>query len=777
LGIAVPPSPTPALPLGGVLPTGDISPIRVEVFQILNPRFGTDDPEIPLVADKETRIRVYVRLADTITSRPVKVQVEAIRGGLGGQVLEPCFLFFTEVERTIAPTPGETADIIMEARDDLSRTFNFRVPKYCPAVDAGDTLFRVTVSGPECPTCALNNVMLKNARFHTVRAIKIKPYVVRYVDPASTHDGKAPAKDIAANFSRLFDIYPISNLAIQTWGEWDTPDDIDLDWPDTDEGKASFAENWAALHDYFIATYGLDDVDSNMAIVHKDIVSCRGRSIGVHSIQGGACGTYSHELGHTIGLPHSSDFHGECDGGSCQPEWPYGHGSFVGQGYDRLRPNQLITPEGAVADGNVISFWHSHDFMSYGDCEEYAPAYGSDTGPYCKTWISPLHYAKLAQRIQCGDIARFPDAQCLVENEPWNALYANRTPAEWAATPLEEWRLFEQVGDPYESRYQVRAASLGQTPNYLHVNARIWPDGRTELRPLFTRALPPAPSRDRVGRGSHQIELLDAAGAVLFSRGVDPSPILGDHGDPASGWYLNETLPWDARTSRVVIRRGGQVLAERTVTGSAPTVRLLSPNGGERLDGAGRFTITWDASDPDGDPLSFLIDYSPDGGRTWEALVRNVRGTSHSAALSELRGTTNGLIRVHASDGVNTSADVSDAAFIVPRRAPMAEIETPAAGATLRIGQPLELRGAALDAEDGLLPDAALQWSSSLTGRIGAGSELIGVQLGAGEHVVTLTATDSDGQTATASVRVIVGGSGPSPAPMRIRTWSGPIPY
>jgi hypothetical protein len=764
------------LGLGAVVPDGDLSPVRVEVFQIINQRVGTNDPEIPLVSDKETRLRVYVHLANSTGPRQTTVRVEPLQGGIGTQPQAPCFLFFNEVQKTVQPSPLDPDDFIMDARDDLSKTFNFTIPKYCPVVNEGNVTFRVTVVGPECPQCGMNNVTHKSATFYPVRSIWIKPYVVTYDQPGSPHDGKAPAADIAANFSRLYEIYPISGLSIHPWGAWSTPPEIVLDWnTNTEEGAASFKENWAALHDYFIATYGIDDVDSNMAIVHSDIVSCRGRSIGLHSIQGGGCGTYSHELGHTIGLPHASDFHGECDGGSCAPDWPYPHGGLAGLGFDRDRPNQFIGPTGVVIDGNNISFWHSHDFMSYGDCEEYAPGYGSGTEPFCKGWISPLHYAWIAQRLACGEIARYPDADCLVTNEPWNTLYLNRSMAEWASTPIEDLRLLAQAGAaaPSDSAI-VRAASLQSERPYLHLNARLWPDGTTDLRPLFVRTSEPAPARDRLGRGSHAIELLDANGTVLFSRGVDPLPIAPDHGDAASGWYLNEVLPWHPNTARVVIRTGNQVVAERAVAGSAPQVRLLTPNDGTTLTSARSLTVQWEGFDPDGDELAYWLDYSADGGRTWQALARNLRGSSYDVSLNELRGTPAGLIRVLSSDGINTTEDVSDQPFVVAAHAPAVEISLPTAGVTLRAGEPIELRGAAFDVEDGLLPDGALSWSSTLGGPLGTGDHLQGIRLSSGEHVITLAATDRDGQIGTVSISVLV--VEPEPAAMKTRISTAAMP-
>jgi len=65
------------------------------------------------------------------------------------------------------------------------------------------------------------------------------------------------------------------------------------------------------------------------------------------------------------------------------------------------------------------------------------------------------------------------------------------------------------------------------------------------------------------------------------------------------------------------------------------------------------------------------------------------------------------------------------------------------------------VRGYALDGEDGMLTGAALSWTSSLDGPLGAGSPLLAT-LSEGMHILTLTATDSQGHSRSASVTVTV---------------------
>ena len=80
---------------------------------------------------------------------------------------------------------------------------------------------------------------------------------------------------------------------------------------------------------------------------------------------------------------------------------------------------------------------------------------------------------------------------------------------------------------------------------------------------------------------------------------------------------------------------------------------------------------------------------------------------------------------VVASDGVNTSQDVSDAVFNVESKPPDASILYPQDGITSAPGSLLVLEGMATDLEDGpLTGDLQFTWSSSLDGELGIGRKL-----------------------------------------------------
>ena len=96
------------------------------------------------------------------------------------------------------------------------------------------------------------------------------------------------------------------------------------------------------------------------------------------------------------------------------------------------------------------------------------------------------------------------------------------------------------------------------------------------------------------------------------------------------------------------------VVAERPVSFHSPEVVVHYPNGGELLDGP-EVVVEWAAWDKDGDELAFALQYSVDGGDVWQTLAANLPEETFAVPLGEIPGSDDALIRVIASDGVNTA--------------------------------------------------------------------------------------------------------------------------
>ena len=193
----------------------------------------------------------------------------------------------------------------------------------------------------------------------------------------------------------------------------------------------------------------------------------------------------------------------------------------------------------------------------------------------------------------------------------------------------------------------------------------------------------------------------------------------------------------------------------RTVSAHAPTVTVVSPNGGETWPTSSIQTIVWNGSDLDGDSLTYNVLYSANGS-TWVPVGTGITATQLAVNTAELAGGTAARVRVVATDGINTSRDESDATFTVGRKGPSAFILAPEADARFMPDTPLWLQGYAYDLEDGTFPDSAYRWTSNRDGDLGTGASNL-VTLSSGPHVITLMVTDSDGNTAIKTIRLSAG--------------------
>lgn len=252
--------------------------------------------------------------------------------------------------------------------------------------------------------------------------------------------------------------------------------------------------------------------------------------------------------------------------------------------------------------------------------------------------------------------------------------------------------------------------------------------------------------------GTYHIKLLDAGHGVLadynFSPRGTPEPE-----EPTQS--IMEFVPWVTGTQYVVIANAAQHIYTRTVSSNTPTVTLQAPSGGITLTGSS-VIVSWTAADVDNDVLTFSLDYSTDGGVTWNPLSGQIPSTTVSINLDQLPGSPGGKFRVWVSDGVNTAYDETDGTFVVANKAPRIDLVLPISGTAYIVSQTVSLEASVYDAEDGPLTDAALQWSSDLDGALGSGDLLQLDTLSVGTHTITLTATDSSALTAATSFTLVV---------------------
>ncbi len=305
-------------------------------------------------------------------------------------------------------------------------------------------------------------------------------------------------------------------------------------------------------------------------------------------------------------------------------------------------------------------------------------------------------------------------------------------------------------------RVQMGSQTVGLSAEqpYFIASGLVYTDDTATLDPIWVITSTTAPQNPPDGT-QYCLEAQDASGTALAGHCFDLTFLNYETGEATNVDGFNLMLPYPSGVARIVLRKGTQVLAERPVSAHAPVVTVLSPNGGESWAATGTYTITWTASDPDGDSLTYSVLYSPDGTE-WLPVGVGITQTQWAVNAADLAGSTSARVRVLASDGVNTSGDESDAPFTVGRKGPQAFILAPQEGAVVAPDTPLFLQGYAYDLEDGALEGAALRWSSSRDGDLGTGSTVLAT-LSPGEHTLTLRAVDRDGNTVTVSIRLLVG--------------------
>lgn len=179
--------------------------------------------------------------------------------------------------------------------------------------------------------------------------------------------------------------------------------------------------------------------------------------------------------------------------------------------------------------------------------------------------------------------------------------------------------------------------------------------------------------------------------------------------------------------------------------GQPPTCAVTAPPGGTVVDYDEPVTFVASASDPEDGALT-------GASVVWTSnFVAGPIGTGLTITRQlQIAGLHTITCTATDSQGLTGSGPVD-----VTARSPVAVINHPGDGETRPSQQSIPFVGDARDAEDGVLPDGALVWTSSLDGMIGTGRNFSRT-LSPGTNVVTLTVTDSDGNTGSQSVTLTI---------------------
>jgi hypothetical protein len=348
--------------------------------------------------------------------------------------------------------------------------------------------------------------------------------------------------------------------------------------------------------------------------------------------------------------------------------------------------------------------------------------------------------------------SNYPDLMSYCRSESESNGVDNQLPTKW----ISSYR-WDALFNEYAPRTtQLQENTRVTADEVLYISGELYKDGTGQLDPV--RILPGI-STPVITPGDYSLEVRDVTGMeVLLSVPFIGSFINIEHEEVEID-YFNFQIPFPEGGAQVVLLNGEEVLDMIEASASLPIVSIISPMGGENwVDEA---VITWDASDADGDALSFSLFYSPDEGVNWYPIKSDLTGNSYAVDVSRLPGGTGGRIRIIATDGFHTVTADSTGTFSVPDPGVNVVIQSPITGSIVPAGALINLVGIANEITGELFDQALLVWS--VDGEpIDVGNEAE-VQLLPGVYTITLTAYGDSGQRGSDSVEITMVANGEDP--------------
>ena len=405
--------------------------------------------------------------------------------------------------------------------------------------------------------------------------------------------------------------------------------------------------------------------------------------------------------------------------------------------YGWMKGNPIHTCDGRAANG-----WSNDKSSGFGNTQDarFQRTFAHELGhlfglEHDTSYLSPDVGFDVADRLGLGRVK--PDS---LKDVMWGG---QETDEAW----IYETTYEAILADPDYECGGAEAMPVNQTSVIGWVD--IEPPDEGMFEPMFSwvsRTIVPDPSM----LGPYIVEIIDPTGVIIWEtrfnvhRGLD-----GEDEGAAGRAAFALTAPVLPRSRRYRLRTEEQILHEIVRSPNRPVLSIESPQPGAVLDGV--VEVAWNGSDEDGDPLTYVVQYSHavEDGEPRDFVPLSLKTAEDRIVVdtSLLPGTIGpeGLIRVLASDGVNTTIAVVGGLRLPERKAPDARIVRPRDGDRFTFGSMALLSAYAYDLEDGALPDSAVTWSSSLDGELGTGASLPTADLSRGTHELTLRVADSDG--------------------------------
>ena len=236
-------------------------------------------------------------------------------------------------------------------------------------------------------------------------------------------------------------------------------------------------------------------------------------------------------------------------------------------------------------------------------------------------------------------------------------------------------------------------------------------DGSFDPDPWYSYLAPPGFVTANKN-GEYSARVIDDKGkevCVVFFDAVDLSEateLYGTTSVPDARIPINIVVKFPSNAAKVVIMRGDREIYTRNVSAHKPTVAFTGLDDYQDLPD--RTTITWEASDADGDDLTFELWYCTSNMEEYFMVATGLTGRSHEVNLSTYPGSEGGYFYIYATDGINT-AEKNSPYINKPFIAPVIlteQKEITKVKITEAIYYPVEI----YDAQDGWLGGNSVSW-------------------------------------------------------------------
>ena len=680
---------------------------------------------VTLIEGKNTFVRVFLQSIDenTTISKPRLI----VKDG-SGNPLRLLPITASNASTYKVPPKAENDQEIRDRREDWTKSLNFELD---PKLVKGTLSFELDQSG----STIINNepAELGGSENDGIITVNFEPnngIGVKFIKLENvTNASSLTVQDINELKKRLSAIYPISQANILSLTgkakvEKDKkPDPVNFNRANygillqkvNDRRILDLVHNLPTANFFYYGVARIGDGTGGVGPFGGKA------SIGLYPQNGLRYGrnTHAHEIAHNLDFPHatSSNLRNTCKF-LIEQSGPCGScASIFEENFDYMfevngQTRATIGPLGTMTNvaneiwgydnnrGEVVNPNENFELMSY--C-------GSRDNPTFWRWISDINYEQIHEKLKLS--------------------------ARSSSNILASRMVNEEI-------------------EYLFIRGIVDLDSNSvDLSPLMVISTSnPIPLPDS---GEYILKLLNESGQILREIPFSLPDVESDGGPDPTFSIFNLMVENDLDIKQIEIVLNDTILGSISASQTPPTVEVTFPNGGESLTGE-NVTIEWNGNDLDGDTLTYVLQFSTDGGITWETLDIDISGQSYDIQLEFLGKTNQGLVRVIASDGFNSSADTSDSFFFTPNNPPTVSITSPQNDLDAVGVEPILFQAIAEDREEGNLLGKQLTWSSNLDGLIGMGNNLYldASEFSEGKHLITVTATDSLGASASDTVSI-----------------------